>query len=363
MMADRERIREAVSFVPPDDRETWLRMAMAVKSELGVAGFDLWDAWSQQADSYNTRDARDVWKSIRANGKVTAGTLFHEAKANGWRDDGMHQKPTTEDLAKRKRIAEERTRHEDAAIARERADTAKKAAAGWKAATDVKPDNPYLVRKEIAPTETLREIDADKLAGILGYIPKTSGEPLAGRLLVAPIKQGGIFSTLELIDGDGRKAALSGRGTRAGGYWAAQPLPDALETLLIGEGVATVLSAREATGHPAIAALSSGNLLAVAQAMRECYPTAALVILADLVKKTGKPDRHAIEAAQSVGGKLAVPDFGADRDPGMSDFNDATVTCGQDAVKRAIAGAMETARGESQPGENAPEGDSGGWLC
>ena len=53
---------------------------MAVKSELGEAGFEVWDEWSQQADSYNAKDARDVWKSIRANGKVTGGTLFHEAR-------------------------------------------------------------------------------------------------------------------------------------------------------------------------------------------------------------------------------------------------------------------------------------------
>lgn len=363
MRNDVDRIREAVSFVPPDDRETWLKMGMAIKSEIGDSGFDVWDAWSQQADSYNTRDARDVWKSIRANGRVTAGTLFHEAKVNGWRDDGIQHKPTAEELAERKRIAEERTRQEEADIAREREETAKKAGAGWKAATDAKPDNPYLVRKEIAPTKTLREIDADKLAGILGYVPKSSGEPLAGRLLVAPVKQGDNLSTLELIDGEGRKTALSGRGTKAGGYWAAQPLPDALETLLIGEGVATVLSAKEATGYPAIAALSSGNLPAVAKAMRERYPAAELVILADLAKKTGEPDPHVIEAARAAGGKLAIPDFGADRDPGMTDFNDMAAICGRQAVVRAIAGASIPA-GVVEPSsdpENAPEGDSDGW--
>jgi putative DNA primase/helicase len=54
-----------------------------------------------------------VWKSIRAGGKVTIGTLFYEAKANGWRDDGMHQKPTPEELAERKRIALGRAAQEE----------------------------------------------------------------------------------------------------------------------------------------------------------------------------------------------------------------------------------------------------------
>ena len=107
-MTDIDRIREALQFIDPSDRETWLRMGMAIKSELADAGFDVWEAWSLQAESFNGKDARDVWKSIRAGGKVTIGTLFYEAKANGWRDDGMHQKPTPEEFAERRRIAAER---------------------------------------------------------------------------------------------------------------------------------------------------------------------------------------------------------------------------------------------------------------
>jgi putative DNA primase/helicase len=365
--ADVDRIREALQFIDASDRETWLRVGMALKSGLNGEGFDLWDAWSQQADSYSAKDARDVWRSIRADGGVSIGTLFYEARANGWRDDGAHQKQTPEELAERRRIAAERAAMEEAEIARERADTAAKAAAVLRASTEAKADHPYLARKRASPTTTLREIDASAAAAILGYAPKSGGDALTGRLLVVPVKQGDRLSTLELIDGGGRKAALAGRGTKAGGYWATERLPDgdgAGLTLLVGEGVATVLSASAATGHPAIAALSSGNLPAVARAMRERYPAASLVALADLVKATGEPDPHAIEAARSVGGKLAIPDFGTDRDPGMTDMNDLHVRDGLEAVERAIANATTPARGEPQPeGENAPEGDfeGGGW--
>jgi len=367
MRNDLDRIREALQFIDASDRETWLRMGMAIKSELADTGFDLWEAWSLQAESFNTKDARDVWKSIRAGGKVTIGTLFYEAKANGWRDDGAHQKPTQEELAERRRIAAERAVKEEAEIARERADTAKKAAAILKAATEAKADLPYLSRKRVSPVATLREIDAGAAAAILGYPPKSGGDLLTGRLLVVPVKQGDGISTLELIDGDKRKAALAGRGSKVGGYWATQRLPDgdgAGLTLLIGEGVATVLSASEATGHPAIAALSSGNLPAVAKVMRERYPAAAQVILADLVKATGAPDPHAIEAAKVGAGRTAIPDFGSDRDPDMTDFNDMAAICGPEAVKRAIANASAPARGEHQPGDDdAPAGDSegNGW--
>lgn len=367
MMTDIDRIREALQFIDASDRETWLRMGMAIKSELADTGFDLWEAWSLQAESFNTKDARDVWKSIRAGGKVTIGTLFYEAKANGWRDDGGHQMPTPEELAERRRIAAERAAKEEAEIARERADTAKKAAAILKAATEAKADHPYLSRKRVSPVATLREIDAGAAAAILGYPPKSGGDQLAGRLLVVPVKQGEGISTLELIDGDKRKAALAGRGSKVGGYWATERLPDgdgAGLFLLIGEGVATVLSASAATGKPGIAALSSGNLPTVAKAMRERYPAAALVILADLVKATGEPDPHAIEAAKVGAGGTAIPDFGTDRDPDMTDFNDLFILDGPEAVASAIANATTPARGEHQPGEDdAPAGDSegNGW--
>jgi len=354
MTGDIDRIREALQFIDASDRETWLRMGMAIKSELTDTGFDVWEGWSLQADSFNTKDARDVWKSIRAGGKVTIGTLFYEAKANGWRDDGAYQKPTPEELTERRRIAAERAAKEEAEITRERDDTAKKAAAILKAATEAKADHPYLSRKRVSPVATLREIDAGAAAAILGYAPNCRGDQLAGRLLVVPVKQGEGISTLELIDGNKRKAALAGRGSKVGGYWASERLSDgdgAGLTLLIGEGVATVLSAREATGHPAIAALSSGNLPAVAKAMRERYPAAALVILADLVKATGEPDPHAIEAAKVGTGRTAIPNFGTDRDADMTDMNDLFILRGAEVVAQAIANA------------SAPVGDSegNGW--
>ncbi len=349
-----ERIRAALEFVPPDNRDTWLRMGMAVKSELNGEGFDVWDNWSQQADSYKPADARATWRSITPGGGVTIGTLYREARERGWRDDCPRPNPAEQ--AERQRIAAEREAQEQAETQRQRKATAAKAAAVWNAATPAQPDNPYLVRKQVAPTDTLREIDAGKAAAILGYAPKSGGELLTGRLLVVPVKQGGNLATLELIDGDKRKTALTGRGTKAGGFWATGRI-EGEGVILLGEGVATVLSASEATGHPGIAALSSGKLKPVAKAMRDRYPRAMLVVLADLVKATGEPDPHAIEAAQSVGGKLAVPDFGPDREAGMTDFNDLAVTIGVEAARHAIANASEPAGGEQQPGEgSAPAG-------
>ena len=362
MTDDIERIREALHFIPASDRDTWVKVGMGIKCELGDAGFDLWEEWSQQDEAFDPKAALAVWRSIRANGKVTAGTLFHEAKVRGWHNSGTHQKPTPEKLAERRRIAAERAAKDEVAFARERDKTAKKAAAIWKAATSASAAHPYLSRKHVSPVATLREIDAGAAAAILGYRPNSDGKQLLGRLLVVPVKQGDWLSTLELIDGKKRKTALAGRGTKSGGYWAAQPLPEgdgAGLVLTIGEGVATVLSVKEATGHLVIAALSAGNLATVAKAVRERYPAAALVILADLVKATGAPDPHATEAARSVGGLVAVPNFGSDRPEGASDFNDMAAQCGAEAVARAVAGVIESATCRPTPDAvSAAGGDS-----
>ncbi|MBA2594043.1 MAG: PriCT-2 domain-containing protein [Pseudomonadota bacterium] len=70
---DYERVRSALAFIPPDDRDMWVNMGMAIKDGFGDEGFDLWDAWSRQSDRYNERDARDVWRSLKAGGGITLG--------------------------------------------------------------------------------------------------------------------------------------------------------------------------------------------------------------------------------------------------------------------------------------------------
>jgi len=361
-MNDIDRIREALQFIPTGGHDERFRIGCMLKSGLGDTGRELWDEWR---DGRGDDEAASVWKSISETGPLKIGTLFHEAKAKGWRDDGGYQKPTAEELAERKRIAAERTAQEEAEIARERAHTAKKAAAIYKAGTEPV-DNPYLSRKRISSVATLREIDASAATAILGYPPKCRGDLLTGPLLVVPVKQGHQLSTVELIDGDGRKAVLAGRGSKVGGYWATQRLPDGdgPEPLQFCEGVATTLSTKEATGEISIATLSASNMLTVAMIMRERYPTRPFVFCAELVKATGVPDPHAIEAARAVGGKLAIPDFGSDRDPEMKDMNDLFILGGAGSVAQAIANASAPEGAEVQADEeNAPIGDSedNGW--
>lgn len=248
----------------------------------------------------------------------------------------------------------ERDRLRRESIARAQADEVRRrerarvaAAALWKAAKPIGEAHPYLVRKGIEAVATLREIAADRAAKLLGYAPKSEGKPLDGRLILAPVKISGQLSTLELIDEAGRKSAIAG-GAKAGGFWATGPLPRGDGkglTLLIGEGVSTCLSAAQATGLLALAALSCNNLEAVAKTMRAAYPAARLCILADV----GNGQRHAEEAANAVRGALAIPDFGPDRPERVTDFNDLHTLAGVEAAGGQIRAAIDAAYSSAHP--------------
>lgn len=329
-------------------RAEWIRASIAAKAA-GI-DFDDWLNWCAGADNYNGEtDCRSVWQSIESDGEITAGTLIHMAREAGWHDDGRNG------IGHAMRPPIPRTSSRPAASSnhavkiRER--TAQWAAAIWAKAAPASADHLYLVRKGVAPTDTLRRIDVESARAILGYRPASLGEQLSGELLVVPVYQpSGLLATLELIDGEGRKAALAGIGTKKGGYWPAQSMPEGSgngETFFIAEGVATALTGAQAKSHPAVATLTASNMLTVAKAMRKQYPAARLVLLADLTKTTGEPIKEAVDAARAVNGLLAVPAFGDDRSPEHTDFNDMARVSDFGAVSAAIDGAKSVTTAEN----------------
>jgi Primase C terminal 2 (PriCT-2)/Bifunctional DNA primase/polymerase, N-terminal len=66
------------------DYYSWVQVGMALKAELGEAGFELWDGWSAGSPKYDARQMAAKWRSFSGKG-ITAGTLFHIAKQHGWR--------------------------------------------------------------------------------------------------------------------------------------------------------------------------------------------------------------------------------------------------------------------------------------
>jgi putative DNA primase/helicase len=320
------RVRAALSVIPADDYGTWVDMAFALKHGFGDSGFEIWDDWSRTAGNYNEHAARTTWRSVKESGGKTLASLFWLARQHGFDLRRTHYPDRmatalapSADILERRAREEARKQSRHAAVARE-------AQAIWQWARPVGPEHPYLVRKHLEPTRTLRELEAPELHALLGYAPASEEQPLTGRVLLVPFWIGEAISTLELIDEHGRKSSLAG-GMKRGGYWIAGPAPtngEPTAPILIGEGMATVLSAHWATGWVALAALSSGTLPQVAGILRERYPDVELVVLGDI----GPGEVKARQAAEESRARLALPVFGDDAridEKVPTDFNDMAV--------------------------------------
>lgn len=234
-----------------------------------------------------------------------------------------------------KRQTAEARQQAEAAEKVRHAEAAEQATALWNEAHPAPDDHAYLTRKGI----------------------KANGARVHDGRLVIPLQADGDIQSLQFIGADGEKRFLP-RGRVSGGYFSIGK-PDGV--LCIAEGFATGASIHEATGYAVAVAFSTGNLLSVAKCLRERFPDIQLIVCADDDDNTkGNPGlTKATEAARSVAGLIAIPDFGTNRPKKATDFNDLTKLCGKDAVRQAIADA-KTPEKAAHPanGENAPERDS-----
>ncbi|MDR6523079.1 putative DNA primase/helicase [Variovorax paradoxus] len=176
-------------------------------------------------------------------------------------------------------------------------------------------DHPYLLKKGVKALG-LR-------VGPWMKLDQDSGELITlENVLYVPMRDvmGKIWS-LQGIDATGQKHFLPGG--RVKGCYHAIGRPSG--RLLIAEGYATGATLYEDTGHAVAVAFNAGNLVSVAKSLRVKFPCITLVIAADDDWKTeGNPGlMAATEAAQAVGGLLAVPNFsGLNREHADTDFND-----------------------------------------
>ena len=169
-----------------------------------------------------------------------------------------------------------------------------------------------------------------------------------GRLLI-PLRDGTALQSLQAIAEDGAKRFHPG-GKTQGCYHA---MGKSEGRIVVCEGYATGASIHEATGWAVACAMTANNLLAVARALHAKYPALPIVLAADDDWRTaGNPGvQAATEAAQAVGGLLAMPQFGADRPEGAKDFNDLHQLQGAEAVKaclQAAAAPQSASEGEAK---------------
>lgn len=366
--ASLEKIQSALNFVCPDDRETWVRIGMAIKSEIAEDGEWLWHDWSKGASSYHEADAKAVWRSIKAGGKVGIGSLFHLAKENGWSWTRPERRLSAADIAAMREASRLKAEAAAAEKAAEKAKAAELAAAIWNGAEPATA-HPYLTRKGIA-AQGLR-------AGAWDVVNQETGEVrrVSSNALLVPIKDRiGRIHSLQAILPNGSKLYLAG-GAKAGNFYAIgkpQDL-DGRKVFILAEGLATAASIHETSGHATLVCFDTSNLLPVAAAIRERQPDAIILLAADddrfTTRKDGTPYNPGVDAAtkaaQEVGGLLAVPRF-ASLDGEPTDWNDLACREGADVVAAQIAAALAGAplQADAEPADelaravDAPEADA-----
>ncbi|WP_374555513.1 PriCT-2 domain-containing protein [Aquitalea pelogenes] len=144
-----EQIANALRYLDPHGRDGWVLHGMAIKSELGEAGFPLWDDWSRTADNYQPKAAKSVWKSIKPGGKVTIASLFAQAIQHGYRPEQPYQPPSAEERAKLEQERADAQAEAEALAALQRQAAKDKAMALWAKGHDVAAEHPYLAAKGI----------------------------------------------------------------------------------------------------------------------------------------------------------------------------------------------------------------------
>src|SRR5262249_39254364 len=110
------------------------------------------------------------------------------------------------------------------------------------------------------------------------------------------------------------------------------------DVLYLAEGYATAATIHEATGATVVIGFTAGNLLLVAKMMREKSQDTEIVICADDdYRTTGNPGvTKARAAAEQIGGKVAIPEFGENRLEKATDFNDMAAHLGLERVRECL---------------------------
>ena len=167
---------------------------------------------------------------------------------------------------------------------------------------------------------------------------------LGGFLVIPVFKEQGVLQSIQRVDKDGTKLFLSGGKTKAGYYYITSQNGYEDQPICVAEGYATGATIREATGFGVLVAFSAGNLLLVAQMAHKLCPKRQIVVCADFDDPSEQYSQaggvglaKAAEAAESIGGYLAVPEM----DGRKCDFNDVAQARGLVEVKRQIVLSLQ----------------------
>jgi hypothetical protein len=142
--------------------------------------------------------------------------------------------------------------------------------------------HPYLDKKQVVPHNA--KIASD------------------GRLMVPVYNIKGLIQSIQYIDDNGNKRFYPG-GKIAGNFAV---VGKASDIVYIAEGFATAATVNQVTSKCCIAALSAGNLVAVAKNIKELFPDSTIVVVGDN-DVSGVGQKAAQDAANSIGCEFIIP--------------------------------------------------------
>ena len=354
-------------FIPACGRETWVQVGMGIKAEFGQDGWDAWDAWSQSGTGYKLSDAKTVWRSFRKGG-TGLGTVIKLAMDNGWTPEKKELSAEDKRRFAREQEARRLARQaeveaDDALLQRMRALVASQCAVVWAQHVTTEGESGYLAKKQVAAFAVgfmrhtvVLEIDdqaercqlwvGEDAVQYLRSVPSPRPAHLSMLVLrrgdlVMPLRDAaGQIHSLQQISSTGKKL-FPKYGRKSGCFHVLARLSEAelaqAEVIGLAEGYATAASCQMATGWPMVAAIDSGNLPRVAEALRALNPAARLMLCGDDDPNApGNPGRTKAEAAaRAVGGVAVFPAGDAGKD-----WNDLHVAAGLDAVREQLLAVL-----------------------
>lgn len=314
---------DALQFCDPGQpRREWVRLLAAAKD----AGLSLDEVatWSAAAPNFSgNASVAAAWRSISAGGAVKAGTLFHAARAVGWKPRSAH------DLPRPVRVA---TVVSPAAVEPSKPPRWP-ASDVWGTGEPATAAHPYVVRKNGVP-DGLR---------VCTQPVRIGGADMAGALLVPVRTLSGELVSVQCIPADGPKMNLHGHPMR-GVHVVGEIHPDGRAYLC--EGIGQAWACWQATGHAAVVAFGWGRVRAVAGDLLTLHPCLRLVLVPDAGKET-----EAESIAADVGCLWAA--MPADC-PANFDANDYAIEHGAEALADLLF-AAEDRRDAAEPEPVEPE--------
>lgn len=191
----------------------------------------------------------------------------------------------------------------------------------WQEAIPEDNQHTYLIRKKVA-AYGIRQLD--------------------GKLIIPLYNTEQEIHTLQFISPQGKKSFLSG-GAKKSHFFVIGTMVESdqpTDKIYLCEGYATGATIHAVTLAPVVIAFDAGNLLSVAEVLKQNYAHSEIIICADNDQWTEENIgvQKAQEAAGAIQAKICIPDFnsGMDVSSKPTDFNDLLQLCGLDEVKRQL---------------------------